>query len=297
MQIITLAGGTGLIGKRLLDMLTEKGYLVRLLTRRPNGHNQFFWNPEQGEMDEAALEGATVVINLAGAGIADKRWSEARKHRLIESRVAGARILHQAFERMAHPPQLYLAAAAIGFYGNTGERLCQETDPPADNSFMVVCCKAWEDAAKPIEALGIRTVRLRIGIVLAKTGGALKEVIKPIQFGLGAYFSDGQAWWSWVHLDDVCRSILWAIETPSVSGVYNVVAPQPVRNEALVRLTAKAMRQPALFLPAPGFMLQLILGEMSSVVLNSNRVSAEKIQQEGFVFQYPELEGALNNLV
>jgi len=290
---VTIAGGTGLIGTRLVSMLLDKGYEIRLLTRHPKSDNHFFWNPEQGEIDENALIGADVVINLAGAGIADKRWSDARKHLLIESRVSGARVLHGVLEKMATRPKTYISASAIGYYGNSGERICRETDVPADNSFMSVCCKAWEDAVTPIQHLGIRTVLLRIGIVLTSEGGALKEMTKPIRFGLGAYFADGQGWMSWIHRDDICRILIWAIETEAANGVYNAVAPHPVRNEAMVRAAATAMQQPAVFLPAPAFVLQLMLGEMSAVVLNSNRVSAEKIQQAGFEFQYSEVAPAL----
>lgn len=293
MSTILIAGGTGLIGSRLAKMLRERGHEVRILTRRPSTGGQFFWNPAEGSLDEAALLGADAVINLAGAGIADRRWTTSRKRELIQSRVQSAAALHAAMERSGHRPQVYLAASAIGYYGNSGERVMHESDEPVDQSFMVECCREWEQAHAKITALGIRTAVLRIGVVLAQEGGALAEFVKPLRFGLGTYFADGQAWYSWIHHDDVCRIFLWAMDNPAASGVYNAVAPHPARNHDLVRETARAMHQWAIPLPAPAFAMRLFLGEMSAVVLNSNRVSADKLLAAGFQFQHPKLEEAL----
>jgi uncharacterized protein len=296
MPTTLLAGGSGLIGKRLSEILRAQGHSVRLLTRTPRGEGQFAWNPAAGTLDEAALEGVDFVVNLAGAGIADRRWTAARKRELVQSRVQSAEVLRRAFEREAKRPRAYVSASAIGFYGNSGEDLMLETSAPADQSFMVECCQKWEQAADAVAALGIRTVKLRIGVVLATEGGALAEFVKPLRFGLGTYFADGQAWYSWIHRDDVCRAFVWALENESVEGIFNAVAPQPVRNRDLVQATARAMRQPVLMLPAPAFALRLMLGEMSAVVLNSNRVSAEKIERAGFQFDFPTLEGALGEI-
>lgn len=288
-----LAGGTGLIGSRLAELLREKGYTVRILTRSPKGEAQFAWNPAAGTMDEKALQGVDCVVNLAGAGIADQCWTDARKRKIVDSRVQSARTLHKAMEHKAARPKAYLSSSAIGYYGNSGERMMVETDAPVGGGFMVECCQQWEQAADEVAVLGIRTVKFRIGIVLAKDGGALAEIVKPLRFGLGTYFADGQAWWSWIHLDDVCRMFIWAIENQEVEGVFNAVAPNPVRGKHLVEATAKTMRQPAVFVPAPAFALQLALGEMSAVVLNSNLVSSEKVSRAGFKFAYQELEEAL----
>ena len=296
MPTILLAGGTGLIGARLTEMLREKGHTVRLLTRSPKGENQFGWNPAAGVLDEASLQSVDYVINLAGAGIADKRWTAARKREIVESRVQSARTLRDAFSRLGIRPKAYLSASAIGYYGNSGERRMTEADAPVDDSFMVGCCRQWEAAADEVAELGIRTVKFRIGVVLAKEGGALAEFVKPLRFGLGGYFADGQAWYSWIHLDDVCRFFIWAIENSSVEGVFNAVAPQPVRNKDLVKAIAKAMRQPAVFAPGPAFVMRLALGEMSAVILNSNLVAAEKAIQAGFQFQYPDLATALDSI-
>lgn len=293
---ILIAGGTGLIGARLIPLLTKSGWNVRILTRQPKGPGQFFWDPGAGKIDPAALQGVQAVINLAGAGIADKRWTPERKRELIESRVKAADVLFQHLTGQPEPPAVYLSASAIGYYGNSGEAWMTEESAPVEESFMVDCCRQWEDAADRFSQAGIRTVKFRIGVVLAKEGGALAEIIKPVKFGLGAYFGDGQAWWPWIHREDVCRAFLWALEETSAKGVYNLVAPNPERGKTLVAETAQAMGRKVIMAPAPVLVLKLMLGEMSAVILNSNRVSADKLLKSGFVFQYPQLEPALHHI-
>jgi hypothetical protein len=295
-KIILLAGGSGLIGTKLAELLRLQHYTVRLLTRTPKGPGAFKWDPSTGEIDDNALQNVDTVVNLAGAGIADKRWTHARKREIIESRVLAARVLVNAFERTGVKPKAYIAASAIGIYGNSGEQIMSESSPSADHSFMVDCCRQWEAATDEVAKKGIRTVTLRIGVVLAREGGALAEIIKPLQLGLGAYFGNGQAWWSWIHREDVCSMFLWAIQQPTVEGVFNAVAPNPVRGVELVRATAKAMGKSAVFLPAPSLVLRLMLGEMSAVILNSNHVTASKSTNAGFQFLYPDLPKALASI-
>ena len=296
MPTTLLAGGSGLIGQRLAELLRAKSHNVRLLTRSPKGPDQFGWDTDKGTLDEKALQGVDYVINLAGEGIADKRWTEERKRAIIESRVKSARLLRDTFERTGFRPKAYLSASAIGYYGDSGERRMNEADAPVDDSFMVQCCQAWEQAADEVAALGIRTVKFRIGVVLAKEGGALLEFIKPLRFGIGIYFADGQAWYSWIHRNDLCRTFVWAIENEAIAGVFNAVAPLPERLKTLVQATAEAMHKNALIMPVPAFALKLALGEMSAVVLNSNLVVADKIQAAGFVFEYPKLPAALQQI-
>jgi len=292
---ILLAGGTGLVGTPLAEMLALRGHHVRILTRSPKADNQFRWNPAKGYLDPAALEGVEAVINLAGAGIADKRWTPARKRELIDSRVESNQTLLKAFSGMAKKPHTFVSASAIGYYGNSGEKEMHEADRPVDQSFMVQCCEAWENSALNIAAAGVRTAILRIGVVLSPKGGALKEFIKPMRFGLGAYFGNGSAWYSWIHLEDMCRALVWAVENNQVEGVYNAVAPNPVRNRLLAQKTANIFGLTPIVVPAPEFALRLALGEMSAVVLNSNKVSAAKIKAAGFTFKFPEIEGALRS--
>jgi uncharacterized protein len=285
-KVILIAGGTGLIGQRLIELLQER-YELRVLTRKAQKSGQFTWNPSAGTIDDRALADVHAIVNLAGAGIADKRWTADRKRELIESRTTAAQVLYQALERTGVRPAVYVAASAIGIYGDTGERWLSESDVPTEQPepFMVDCCKQWEAASQRFETLGLRTAILRIGVVMTPDGGAMAEIIKPMRLGIGAYFDTGQAWYSWIHRDDMCRVIEWAIEQP-LSGVYNAVAPGPARNIDLTKILAKIMGYRAIFVPAFGFVLHLILGEMSAVVLNSNRVKADKLLSTGFTFQY-----------
>ncbi len=291
-----IAGGSGMIGTRLTQLLRAEGHNVRILSRNPGEAGEYAWDPAAGTIDDKAVIGADIVINLAGAGIADRRWTPARKQLIVDSRVQSAQLLLDTFQRLGHQPNAYLSAAGIGYYGNAREDWVNEYDAPADGSFLVECCLAWEKAAEKIGAAGIRTVIFRTGIVLDKSGGALREIIKPLRFGLGAYFGDGQAWYSWIALDDICRAFQWAAETPGIEGVYNAVAPHPARNIDLVKATAAAMQQPAIFAPVPEFALRLLFGEMADAILFSTRVSAEKIIQAGFHFQYPALDAALAHI-
>lgn len=295
-KTILLAGGTGLIGTRLQTLLRKKGHTVRILTRTPKNQGEYAWDPLQGKIDDAAVQGVDAVINLAGAGIADGRWTPARKRLLIDSRVESARVLRDALQRNKVTLQAYVSASAQGIYGDTGEELVYEDHAPGKSGFMPECCIAWENAAETVSALGIRTVVLRIGIVLAMEGGALAEVIKPLRLGAGGFFADGKAWWSWIHRDDLCEMFIWALENPKAEGIYHAVAPHPERNLPLVKATAKAMKQPAIFAPAPAFALKLALGEMAAVILNSNRLSAEKVIAAGFHFKFTHLEGALGEI-
>ncbi|MBK8554649.1 MAG: TIGR01777 family protein [Lewinellaceae bacterium] len=295
-KIILLAGGTGLIGTRLQTLLRAKNHEVRILTRTPRKPGEFAWDPQQNQIDAKALEGVHAIINLAGAGIADGRWTPRRKQLLIDSRVDSARVLQQAIQESNEKPETYMAASAIGWYGNTGEEVLMENLPRGSEGFMPECCEEWEIASEKVGAIGMRTVILRIGVVLATEGGALPEIVKPLKLGIGAYFGNGRAWWSWIHIDDVCNMFLWALEHSKVEGIYNAVAPHPVRNLPLVKATANAMHQKAIYVPAPALALQLMLGEMSAVVLNSNLVSAGKALAAGFHYQYPELEMALGQL-
>jgi uncharacterized protein len=292
-KTIVLAGGSGLIGKRLQQMLHERGYTVRVLTRTPTVEGEFGWDPAAGRIDEAALKDAEAIINLAGAGIADARWTPRRKQLLIDSRVQSARVLCETIRKSGQFPECYISASAIGWYGDTGEELLFEEHLPGSAGFMPQCCVAWEQAAEKVGALGVRTVMLRIGVVLAREGGALAEMIKPMRFGLGAYFGNGKAWWSWIHRDDLCRMFIWALEHQQIDGIFNAVAPHPVRNLPMVKACADAMHRRVLLAPAPELALQLALGEMSAVVLNSNKVSCDKALAAGFTFKYPEIDGAL----
>ncbi len=299
MSTVLIGGGTGLIGMRLSRWLARAGYTVLHLSRTPDPDAPFpayGWNIREGTIDQEAVERADAVINLAGAGIADRRWSPSRKALIIKSRTATARLLQEAMARSASRPAVYLSAGAIGYYGDRGETLLEETDEPG-KGFLSESCLAWEGAARAVSELGVRTVLTRTGIVLSTRGGALAKMMPPVHFYLAPYFGTGRQWYSWIHVDDLCRIYQFALERDDLQGTFNAVAPNPERNRAFMQQLAEAMGKKALSAPVPAAALRLIFGEMADTILDSTRVSADKLQDAGFEFQYPELSEALVNLI
>ena len=299
MPTVLIGGGSGLIGTRLSQLLQEKGYDPIHLSRRqrPNApYPTYQWDAEGGTIEEEAVQAADYVINLAGAGIADKPWTKARKALIISSRVKTARLFKEAFERTGHQPKAYISSSAIGYYGDRGETLMTE-EAEAGSGFLSESTIAWESAIQEVAQTGVRTVGIRIGIVMSTQGGALEKMLIPFRFYTGTYFGDGQQWYSWVHIDDICRLFIHAMENESMNGFYNGVAPNPVRNKTLVEQIKNAMNSPAILVPAPAFALRLAMGEMADAILDSTKVSAEKTQSTGFNFQFPEIDKALGDLL
>lgn len=299
MQHILIAGGSGLIGTRLSEMLTALGYNVSHLSRRVHPgqpYPTFSWDVDKGTIDDKAIEEADVVINLAGAGIADERWTSERKQLIIDSRVKSTLLLRDAMLRVAKRPTLFLSGAGIGYYGSRGDELLKEEAGPGVG-FLAESCQVWEKAIEEVAAAGIRTAWFRIGIVLSTRGGALEKMMLPLKFFLGGYFGNGRQWFSWIHIDDVCRMFIHAIENSHVEGVYNAVAPHPASNKSLTQALAAALGRPAIILPAPAFALKLAMGEMSSVILSSTKVASQKITSTGFRHEFPVLISALKDLV
>ncbi|MFK8009148.1 MAG: TIGR01777 family oxidoreductase [Saprospiraceae bacterium] len=297
MSTVLIAGGSGLIGQRLSVLLEKKGYDVIFLSRKKKSDDRFFqWDVNKGTIDSAAIERADYVINLAGAGIVDKRWTNDRKKVLIESRTQTAALLKDSFEKIKKP-KAYLSASAIGFYGNRGDEWLTESSEPQPEDFLSECTMAWENAAKRIAKSKIRTAIFRIGIVLSMNGGALPEMILPMKFGARVSFGDGKAYYPWVHIDDVCSMFIWALENESVNGIYNAVAPKPIMIKDLVKEIQEARGGFALPIPAPSFALKLVMGEMADMLLNSARVSAEKILASGYEFKFSEIQPALKNIL
>lgn len=294
MSTILIAGGSGLVGKRLSTLLKDQGHEVLHLSRHADPKAAFptsAWDPAKGRIDESVVARADVVINLAGAGIADARWTAARKQLIMDSRVQSAYTLLKALKN-TDKATVYLSAAAVGYYGNSGDQVMEETAPPGQG-FLPESCTVWEKAIQGIAASGIRTVGLRIGIVLSVQGGALEKMLLPLRFGVNTYFGNGSQWYSWIHIDDVCRLFIHAMENAEMNGIYNAVAPNPATNLQFAKTLGKAWAGPSLLLPAPAFALRLAMGEMADVVLTGQRVSAKKTLATGFAFQFPELEGAL----
>jgi len=305
MHTVLITGGTGMVGTSLTQLLLSKGYQVIVLTRQPRVSNvpnltYAVWDIDKGYIDPSAIHNADTIVHLAGAGVADKRWSKKRKQEIVDSRVLSGALLVKYLTENSHQVKTLVAASAIGWYGpDTAQSLINgfvETDP-VDGAYLGATCKSWEESVKPIEALGIRLVTLRIGIVLNKKGGALAEFIKPAQFGMATIFGNGKQMVSWIHHHDLCKMMIHGIETASIKGVYNAVSPDPISNKDLIIAIAKKLRSFYLPIPVPAFVLKIMLGEMSIEILKSAKVSSKKIQGAGFNFDYPTLHSALNDLL
>jgi uncharacterized protein (TIGR01777 family) len=294
MQNILITGGSGLIGQRITDLLEKKGYQVSWLGRTAHaGQKTFLWNIEKQEIDSDAVEWADAIVHLAGAGIAEKRWTPERKKLILESRTHSARLLFSALEKAKKRPNAFISASAVGYYGlDTGTTLIDEFSSPGSD-FLAEVVKAWENEAKKMESLDIRTVMLRTGIVLAAEGGALAEILKP---PIAAPLGSGDQWMSWIHIDDLARMYTFALEKTTLQGVYNAVAPNPATNQQLTQEAAYAKGKTYIGFGVPGFLLRLMLGEMAEMVLGGNRVSCQKIQKAGFQFEFYELSAALKDL-
>ncbi len=299
-KTVLIGGGTGLVGSRLSELLEKRNYNVLHLSRKANIDARFpayKWDIKNKTIDETAIAKADYVINLAGAGIVDGRWTESRKKLLIDSRVDSTLLLKNAFEKMGKAPKAYISASAVGYYGNTGEALVKESDQPVDEDFLSHCVVEWEKAIDKVKATGWRTARIRIAIVLSTKGGALEKIMLPLKANVGGYFGDGQQWYSWIHIDDLCNQFIYALENDNFKGTFNGASPNPERNKPFTKKIADAMDKTALLAPGPAFVMRLAMGEMADTILNSNRISAEKIQAAGFKFQFPELEGAVRDLI
>ncbi len=297
---VLITGGTGMIGQRLTQILQHKGYEVSHLSRsRKNDQpvKTYVWDIQNQEIEPEALQQADYIIHLAGAGVADKRWSESRKKIILKSRTESTRLLHDTLANLGENRlKAFISASAIGIYGSdTGSAEIHETSPKSDD-FLADVVKKWEAAVDEMKRLNIRTVKLRIGVVMSREGGALPRIVQPIKFGAGAPLGSGQQYVSWIHVEDLCRMFVYALEQQDTEGVYNAVAPRPVTNEQLTRSAARILHKP-LFLPnVPGFAIRLAFGEMASIVLGGNKVSSKEIQQKGFKFQYPHIDSALKDL-
>ena len=307
MPTVLLTGGTGMIGTHLQNFLLENGYSIIVLIRnekqrKPSSNNISYakWNVEKNEIDKDAIAEADYIIHLAGANVAEKRWTDKRKKEIVESRTETGALLVASLKEIPNKVKAVISASAIGWYGiDTNESRLHgfKEDAPAANNFLGNTCKLWEENIKPVEQLNKRLAIFRFGIVLSKKGGAFDEFKKPLQFGIAGILGDGKQIISWIHINDLCRLLLFAIEHENISGIYNAVAPQPVSNKELTLTLAKNMRG-KFFIPVhvPAFALKLALGELSIEVLKSATVSSEKITKAGFGFLYPSTTIALESL-
>ncbi len=299
MKNVLIAGGSGLVGTRLSKMLTERGYHVAHLSRKTSTQSQyptFSWDVANGKIDENAFDDVDCVINLAGTGIADKRWSVARKKDIIESRTQSTDLLKKCVGERQSKVKVFLSASAIGFYGDRKDEVLTE-DSPSGNGFLAESTREWENSIQKIINTSVRTVAMRIGVVMSTKGGALPKILQSFLFRVGVYFGNGQQWFSWVHIDDLCQMFIWAIENEKAHGFYNACAPTPLSNFDFTDAVGRAKGGFFFKIPAPAFALRLILGEMADVVLTGARVSSKKIESEGFKFQFPEAVLAIRDVL
>ncbi|MEX0884701.1 MAG: TIGR01777 family oxidoreductase [Cyclobacteriaceae bacterium] len=292
MKKILISGGSGLIGNEITRLLKERGNEVAWLSRSPENQPQksYFWNPAEGELDHEALYWCDGIIHLAGAGVADKRWTKKRKKVILDSRVLSSRLLYQEINGLKNKPKFFITSSGVSFYGmDSGDQLMYEGDP-AGEGFLADLVKSWEAETDKIQALNVRTVILRIGIVLSKNGGALQELLKP---PITAPLGNGDQYMSWIHINDLAEMFIHAVDNHGVSGIYNAVGPVPVSNKVLTKKASTYRGKPYIGIGVPDFALKLALGEMAEMVLGGNRVSCEKMQGTGFKFKYGDLNQAL----
>lgn len=292
---ILITGGTGFIGQALCPLLAQQGHQLVLWTRQlkpnlPTGVTDYVHR-----LDELESDSIQAVINLAGAGIADQRWNEERKKLLVDSRVKTTRLLVDWMARQTLRPKVLLSASAVGYYGEQGDAEITEATLPMPG-FTHDLCAAWEAAALESEALDVRVCLVRTGVVLAQEGGSLKKMLPAFRFGLGGPLGEGKHWFPWIHRGDMARIYAWLLTHETARGVYNASAPEPVTNAVFTRLLGKALHRPTL-LPMPEKLLRLLFGEMADLLLVSDRMLPARLMQEGFRFEYPQLDQALKDLL
>lgn len=301
---ILVTGASGLVGSALLPELQNAGHSIGRLVRPSSTKSgsamrsvqDVPWNPETGELDAQGAEGAEAVVHLAGASIADGRWTASRKALLRRSRVDATRQLVQALEKLRQPPLIFISASAIGYYGDRGDEVLTEASS-SGNNFLAALCQEWESAAAGAEQLGMRTVILRFGVILAKEGGALPRIMMPFSMGLGGKLGSGRQWTSWVALRDITGLILFALAHSEMNGAVNATGPAPVRNWEFAEILGRVMHRPSLF-PTPAFALRLAVGEMAdALLLSSQRVLPERAAQAGYSYRHTALDEALRAII
>lgn len=290
---VAVSGASGLVGRALERSLAADGYTVfRLVRRGAASESEIGYDPFAGRVDESRLEGLHAVVHLAGENIAGGRWNRERKHRIRASRVDGTSTVARAIAGLARPPRVLISASAIGFYGDRGDETLDETSS-AGSGFLPEVCQAWEAATEPAERAGVRVVRLRVGVVLSRNGGALARMLLPFRLGLGGRLGDGRQTMSWLSRTDLVAIIHHCLEQDGIAGAVNAVAPFPVTNAEYTRTLARILRRPA-FATVPAICLRLLLGEMGrDLLLASARVVPRALEASGFVFRHPQLEQAL----
>ena len=295
---VVISGGSGLIGSALTTSLQADGHRVRPLVRGGvSGGDKIGWDPETGRVDAAALEAVDAVVNLAGEGIGERKWTDEQKHRIRDSRVRGTAALAAAVAGLEQKPRVFISGSAVGYYGDRGDELLTEQSAPGDD-FLAELCQSWEAETQPVADAGVRTVVIRTGIVLAKQGGALAPLLLPFKLGLGGKQGSGKQWMSWIALVDEVAAIRTAIDNEQFGGPVNLVAPNATTNEEFARTLGRVLHRPTV-LPTPMFPLKLRFGAelVDTLLLSGQHVTPGALESAGFTFRQPVLTGALESIV
>ena len=290
-ETILITGASGLVGRHLSVLLKDKGYRVLTLSRNPKGLNNFRWDPENGYIDLEALRQTDHIVHLAGAGIGDSRWTEARKKEILNSRVLSCELLFRKCMENGIRLKSFISASAIGYYGNG---IFTSENAPAGEGFLASVCKQWEEAAERFQNAGVRTVKIRTGIVLAADGGILPQMALPVRLGFGFAFGSGKQFIPWIHIDDLCNLYLEAIQNKNLSGAFNAVAPEPVTNREFTKVLAEFFNRPFWPVSIPAFLVLLMLGERSELLLKGSQVQLTKLSES--TFQFTNLSSAVADL-
>lgn len=301
MKKILITGATGLIGRELTRQCHREGIAVNYLTTRKDkienseNYRGFYWDPTEAYIDRKAFEGVKAIVNLAGAPIS-KRWTETYKRKLLDSRIKSIQLIYDSLKDPDHTVEHFISASGVNFYSDSDTRLYTEENTDPNPTFLGELTRQWEGAALQLRDLGMEVSIVRTGMVLATDGGALPQLIRPVKLGLGAAMGSGRQWQSWIHLEDIAGIYLYILQN-QLEGIYNGVAPNPVKNNRLVRQLAGQLRKPVWLPNTPGFGLRLILGEMATLVLEGQLVSSKKIQELGYDFRFYKLDAALSDLL
>ena len=292
---VLITGATGLVGKRLQKSFADKGYEMLLASRgEPQAQNYIQWDVQNGFAEPERLEGLDAAVHLAGESVFGLRWTAEKKKAIMDSRLNGTRSVVEALSRLKDRPEVFISASAVGFYGNRGDEELTESSA-AGNTFLAEVAKAWESEARRAEDAGIRTVLLRLGIVLSKDGGALATMLTPFKFGVGGVVGSGKQWMSWIEVDDLVSIINFVLENENIRGAVNATTPNPVTNEEFTKTLGDVLYRPT-FLPLPEFAVSMIMGEMGDeLLLTSERVVPQRLLNAGFKFEYPELKHAVEH--
>ncbi|HPS11391.1 MAG TPA: TIGR01777 family oxidoreductase [Paludibacteraceae bacterium] len=300
MATVLITGGNGLIGRQLSRMLLDRGYDVSIVSRTPKpvyGCKVYTWNIEKHTIDDEAIDTADFIIHLAGENIGSKRWTKKRKEEIIDSRTLTAQLLFEKVKERKRDIRAYISASAAGYYGMvTSGKIFHESDSPSSD-FTGVTCREWEEAGKMFQNAGIRTLFIRTGVVLAKESEALSKMALQVRMGFGSATGSGKQYFSWIHIDDLCRMYISAIENETIQGAYNATAPEYITNNGFMRKLSLVLRKPFWFPRIPALAMKMLFGEMSGLLLRGSRISSEKIRSTGFEFLYPDVESALKNIL